>query len=195
MLKQLACAGVLLAGFAVATQQRQNIRLMTGTIGSGAEAKWVVVKNAGSPADHQLYLAKNVPTSAFEAAGADFAGIAGTRAGDLNELCMTVESSTNGVQPRWNIYTGPSGGDWTKVTFLGANQAGSDGCFSDAEIEAALLANGVNLNDEVKYLQIILDEQGSVHLDDIKVRVGENTYVYGSTGNSGKGKLQKKFRP
>ena len=193
MLKQLACAAVLLSGLAIATQGNNKLRLGVGTISTGAVAKWVVVKTAGNKADHQLYLAKNVPTPEFEAAGADIMGIAGTKASDLNMLCWVMEANNGNVQPRWNIYTGPAGGDWNNVTFLGSSQAGADGCFSDAEIEAALVANGVNLGDEVKYLQIILDEQGSVNLDDIKVTVGENTTVFGDTGNSGNGKLNKRF--
>lgn len=196
MYKKLLIA-VALASLSVGAvaQNKLKLNLVPGTISTGATAGWQVFKEAGNRADHRLVLAKNVPTSEFEAAGADISGIAGVLARDLNELCWKVEGGTvGGGSPRWNIYTGPAGGDFTKVTFLTANEAGPDGCFTDAEIEAALTANGVNLNDEIKYLQIIVDEQHTVVLDDIMVRIGENSYLFDKPGTSGSKKLQNKPR-
>jgi hypothetical protein len=184
----LLASALLVSGLAVAAQ-RTNLKLMPGTIGSGATAKWEVFKEGGNRADHRLVLHKTVPTSDNEAAGVDVSGIAGTLARDLNELCWTLEEGNDaGGSPRWNIYTGPSGGGITHVTFL--SSPGEDGCFTDAEIEAALTAAGANLGDEIKYLQIIVDEQERIVLDDIRIRVGENSFTFGSPGQSGKGKIR-----
>jgi len=171
----------LLAVVATAVAAGPGLRIRLGTIDGGAEARW---QNQGQ-GDKAMFLAKFVDNSVFEAAGADFGNIAGTNAYDLNYLAWNVEDRSLGASVRWNIYTGPVGEDWNTVTFLGEVQVGEDGQISDSEIAAALTANGVAETDEIKYLQIIMDEQGSVTVDDIAVTIGSKTETFSGPGNSG----------
>jgi hypothetical protein len=176
----------LVAIAAAAYAATDKLKLRLGTIGNGAVAKWISVPQGQGGADHRIYLAKNVPTTEFEAAGVDVQGIAGTSAGALNTLGYTLEGGTQGAgSPRWNIYLGPTGGDITSVIFLGpAFDTNNNGTYEDNEIEAQILAQGGSLTDEVKYLQIIVDEQGFAVIDDVTIQVGGTTTVFSGPGSS-----------
>jgi hypothetical protein len=177
--KYAACGiALLVAGTALAAAPGLRVRL--ATISNGAEARWIMQEKG----DHAMYLAKTVPLEVFDAAAADFSNNTTTLVGDLNYLAWNVEERTEGASVRWNIYIGPEGEDWTELIYLGEVQVGEDGQISDAEIEAAVLAAGGELTDEIKYLQIIMDEPGSVTLDDIAVTIGGTTETFSGPGNS-----------
>lgn len=176
----LALATVVLAG-------SPGLVLRPGTIGKGATAKWINQSTDPLVTDHGLYLSKNVPTSDWEAAGADIGRIGGTPVNTLTELGWRVEDGTlNGGSPRWNIYLdNDNDGSWDTVIFLDHNTAGGDDDnFDAAELAAAITAQGGNLGGTISYLQIIVDVEGFVTLDDIVVGVGEDRTVFSGPGKS-----------
>lgn len=190
MFKKFGFIAAGIAAAAIAMAVAPGLKLTPGTIGNGAVAKWEVLRNGPGKPNQVLRLEKMVATTEYEAAGADIGRIAGTEVSDLTLLDWTVVSGTlNGGSPRWNIYldTNNSGvldaGD--SIVFLDHNSAGAAGGFDNAEILAAVAAAGGNASDKILYLQIIVDVQGGVVLDDIKVGVGGNVTTFGGPGNSG----------
>lgn len=177
-------AGCAVVGIAAAP----GLKLVPGTIGKGATAKWVVLEGKG-PANHVLLLSKNVPTSQNEAAAADIQNIAGTPYSSLNELTWKLVAGTpGGGAPRWNVYYGPPNGDITGYAFLEpkAYDANGVGRVTKAEIQAPENFVGAppQPGDVIKYLQIIVDVQKSVELDDISVLVNTTRYTFSGPGNS-----------
>src|SRR5687767_10745625 len=115
--KVLAISSVALASMALAVAP--GLKLTPGTVGNGAVAKWMPVNSGPGPANQVLLLDKMVPTSVFEAAGADIGRIAGTSYDDLNQLSWKLVSGpAGGGSPRWNVYYGPAGGSWEGVAFF-----------------------------------------------------------------------------
>jgi hypothetical protein len=188
MKKLLAFSALALVTVAIAAGP--NLKLTPGTIGNGATAKWVSQPASGGRANHVLLLSKNVPTTEFEAAGADIGRISGNDAGDLTLLAWTVVGGTiEGGSPRWNIYLDHNhngvfdAGD--VVVFLDRNSpGGADDSFDQTEIQTAVTAAGGDLDDPILYLQIIVDVQHSVQLDDIKVGLNGSTTTFSGPGSS-----------
>ena len=116
-----------------------NLTLKPGTIGRGATARWSAVTGAGR-VNHILILEKNVPTTEFEAAGADVHNIRGTLVSDIDALSWTnlTPATAGGGSPRWNLYYGPAGGGISGYTFLEptVSDTNSDGFIDQAEIQA-----------------------------------------------------------
>jgi hypothetical protein len=172
---------------ALALASNNNLKLVPGTISNGAVAKWYV--NGDRPANHVLLLAKNVPTSANEAAGADIQRIAGTPVASLTGLRWTLISGTpGGGAPRWNVYYGPANGGITGYEFLEPTSYDGNGVgrVTNAQIQNPLYFVGAapQPGDVIKYLQIIVDVQKSITLDDIGVTIGTDETVFGGPGNS-----------
>jgi len=150
---------------------------------SGTEAAWVLVG-----VDDQLFLAKNVPTSDFAAAGANLNGFKGLSTTGLI-IGFTVEGlgtgdyCSNGA-PRFNLhlmndpntyFLGCALGDLSGniVSFTAGNGYGlGPGC----EVSCQLPSGGT-----IDSLRIVFDEQGTTHLDDIFV----GTFSAGGPGHFG----------
>ncbi|HEY0868179.1 MAG TPA: hypothetical protein VGE01_12410 [Fimbriimonas sp.] len=168
-----------------------KLSIEVGTIGDGATAEWVATgEGKGQTA---LQLCKNVPTAEFEAAGADIGGVNGLLVTDLTYLSFNaVDPILSTGSPRWNIYFGPNDGDqWniTGVAFLGKTaEAGQTVAYTEEEIQAALVAAGAVDSDVVKFLQIIVDEEGCALLDNVRVGVAGTTTTFTGNGKANRGK-------
>lgn len=178
----------LVGATALALASNSNLTLRTGTIGSGAVAKWIVNSDS-KPADHVLLLAKNVPTSENEAAGADIQRIAGTLHADLQGLSWDLEAGpAGGGSPRWNVYYGQPGAGIEGYSFLqpAAYDANGVGTVSAAEIQAPtdFVGRQPMPGDVIYYLQVIVDEQEQILLDDLGVNIAGDWTVFGGPGKS-----------
>lgn len=190
-MKRLMMIGGLIATAALAYTFAfdAGLKLKPGTIGKGAIAEWQTTRGGGA-ANHVLVLEKKVPTSEYEAAGADIQKIAGTPVANVNALAWTnlTPATAGGGSPRWVLYYGPAGGDISGYTFLEptVSDTNNDGTIDQSEIQANPYFVGAAIapGDEVKYLQIIVDEQERVILDDIKVRIDGRTTTFSGPGNS-----------
>jgi len=164
-----------------------GLKLTPGTVSTGAVAKWI---KYGSNTNHALYLAKNVPTTDYEAAGADIGGVRGHVGADLTLLSwVLLDGTREGGSPRWDIYLDSNGnGQYDiadKVIFLDHNTAGGDDdSFDAAEIQAQIAAQGGNSGDAILYLQVIVDVQHAVVLDDVQVGLNGETTTFSGPGKS-----------
>jgi len=164
-----------------------GLKLTPGTVSNGAVAKWI---KFGTNSNHALYLAKNVPTEVWEAAGAEIGGVRGHVGADLTTLAWTLLDGTReGGSPRWNIYLDSNGnGQYDledKVIFLDHNTAGGDDdSFDAAEIQAQITAQGGNAGDNILYLEVLVDVQHAVVIDDIQVGLNGETTTFSGPGKS-----------
>lgn len=186
--KTLVGAG-LLALAALALAMVPGLKLMPGTIGNGATAAWTTERGVGA-ANHYLVLDKFVPTAEWEAAGADIQRIAGTLVTDIDALSWNnmTPATAGGGSPRWDLYYGPAGSGFEGYTFLEptVSDTNLDGVIDHDEIMANpyWVGRAPTATDEVKYLQIIVDEQERVELDDISVTVNGVETVFTGPGKS-----------
>jgi hypothetical protein len=190
MLKRSLILGGLMGIAALAVAYSPALTLRLGTVGNGASAKWETIREPGSAANHVLVLEKFVPTSEFEAAGADVFKIAGTDVEDIDALDFTnlTPATAGGGSPRWTLYYGQPGEGirgWVHLdpTIADTN---ADGVIDQAEIQADpnWVYSDIQPGDVVYYLQILVDEQERVVLDDIMVRVNGVTSTFSGPGSS-----------
>jgi hypothetical protein len=161
------------------------LKLRPGTIGNGAEANWIAAEG-----QHALRLAKNVPTSEVEAAGANIVGVEGKPVETLTALAWKLVSGpTGGGSPRWNLYYGQPGSGIEGYMFLEPSAYDGNGVGTITAAEIAANPNWVLRNiqpgDEIKYIQILVDEQEVVVLDDITLVLDGETTVFSGPGKSG----------
>jgi hypothetical protein len=161
-----------------------NLKLRPGTVGPGSDAYWTSTPN------HMLVLRKNVPTSEWDAAGADINGVAGKPVATLAGLSWKlISGAAGGGSPRWNLYYGPVGGSWEGYKFLEPASYDGNGVGSMTGAEILANPNWVNRDilpgDEIKYLQVIVDEQEEIVLDDITVELDGESTVFSGPGKSG----------
>lgn len=173
----LALASVVLA-------LSPGLKLRPGTIGNGAEAAWIP-----SGGQHVLRLAKNVPTSEVEAAGANILGVAGKPVEALTALSWKlVSGAAGGGSPRWNVYYGQPGAGIEGYMFLepASYDGNGVGTITAAEIDANpnWVIRDLMPGDEIKYIQILVDEQETVELDDITLVLDGETTVFTGPGKS-----------
>lgn len=165
-----------------------GLKLRPGTVGNGADAYWM--PDGNRPANHVLVLRKNVPTSDWEAAGADISGVAGYPVAVLSGLSWDlVSGSAGGGSPRWNLYYGQPGEGIEGYKFLEPATYDSDGvgAISSAEITANpnWVGRDIQAGDVIYYLQVLVDEQEEIVLDDITVELDGETSVFSGPGKSG----------
>lgn len=142
-----------------------------------ASAAWVTkqgIPDAGG-STHALYLAKEGATAANAAGGASVEGVAGTTLRELG-FDYRADGYCGAGAPRFNVYTTsgtyfffgcaygtheqetPAPG-WTRVRFRNADAFPADGVTPFPGFGSA----------EITFIEIVLDEQGSVYLDNIDV--------------------------
>jgi hypothetical protein len=191
MKRTLIFAGMAVLATVALALSGQPLKLRPGTIGNGAVAKWETNRAPGAAANHVLVLWKQVPTTEYEAAGADIQGLRGTPVVDIDALSWTDLTPTPTLgdgSPRWVLYYGQPGGEISGYTFLepSVSDTNTDGKIDQAEIQANpyFVGSAPTVGDEVKYLQIIVDVQERVVLDDIMVRVMGQTTTFSGPGNS-----------
>jgi hypothetical protein len=165
-----------------------GLKLRPGTVGNGADAYWM--PDGSRPADHVLVLRKNVPTSEWEAAGADISGVAGYPVETLTGLSWDlVSGSAGGGSPRWNVYYGQPGAGIEGYVFLEPAAYDSDGvgAITAAEIDANpnWVGRDILEGDVIYYIQVIVDEQEEIVLDDITIELDGVTTVFSGPGKSG----------
>jgi len=165
-----------------------GLKLRPGTVGKGADAYWTPA--TGDRGNHVLVLRKNVPTSEWEAAGADIKGVEGYPVSSLEGLSWDLVSGpSGGGSPRWNLYYGQPGAGFEGYVFLEPASYDGDGIGSITAAEIAANPNWVGrpiqAGDVIYYLQVIVDEQEEIVLDDITVELNDETNVFSGPGKSG----------
>lgn len=182
----LIVSALSLVVFAVALGS--GLKLRPGTVGNGADAYWM--PDGSHPANHVLVLRKNVPTTEWEAAGADISGVEGYLVEDLTGLSWNlVDGAAGGGSPRWNIYYGQPGAGWEGYKFLEpASYTDGVGAVSGQEIIDGpnWVYRDIMPGDVIYYVQVIVDEQEEIVLDDITVELDGETTVFSGPGKSGR---------
>lgn len=131
-----------------------------GTQG-GVVAKWDNSVGLNAPS---LLLAKNVPTSDCSAAGATVNGVSGIT---LSELNFDVMGYCGAGAPRFNVTTTDNVTHFFGCTYGTHTDAGNGWThvvFSPADGIPAVTAG-----ETVQSIELIQDEQGSTHLDNISI--------------------------
>ena len=180
---------------------RNDLMLNPNGFGRHTYASWKA--NEGQPdssgaSDQALYLQKQTATADGTAALAFVAGLEGEAASVIQSLEWERRQDSHCTEhaPHWQIGLWDDQGEADRVVLgcqAAIHTAGSApgwvrDSFPAQAIEAAFVAQGAEMDDEIRNLVIVLDEgpdrgPGFAYLDNIKVN--DKTWTYaGDNGNS-----------